>query len=64
MSAKQDTVFVAVDDYNGKLLAYGTGVTPQLALADARVRCGDDVELSVVALTSDEWEEWLETNDA
>jgi hypothetical protein len=56
-------VYVAVDEVGGKLIAYGTGVTPALALSDAKARCGE-LDLSVVVLSDDEWEEWKEGNDA
>jgi hypothetical protein len=56
-------IYIAVDDTGGKLIAYGTGVTPALALSDAKERSSES-DLSVVVLTDDEWEEWKEHNDA
>lgn len=56
-------IYIAVDDTGSKLIAYGTGVTPALALSDAKTRCGES-DLSVVVLTDDEWEEWSEHHDA
>jgi hypothetical protein len=56
-------IYVAVDDVGGKLIAYGTGVTPALALSDAKSRCVES-DLSVVVLSDDEWKEWQDDNDA